>query len=398
MTVQTPRRAPSLDRDVPRPPGRTVSPPPAAPPKSRRKRRDPMWARLTVVFGAILMMASGAGIVGSKWFISNATSQVSQDNLLGGTKKSAAEGGNSLKGSIDLLLMGVDARKRWAVDDLHADTIIVLHIPASHDQAYLISIPRDTEVQVPPFAKSKYPGGTAKATEAFYHGAQNGGGWAGGAQLMAQTLKNATGLSFDGAAIIDFNGFRGVIDALDGVRMCVDQQVTSKHMVIVDGDQQMYIGEARKTGKRMEPVVHKVGCKTMPGWRALDFARQRYGLANGDYDRQRHQQQLLKAMAKKASSSGVLTNPLKVNELIKAAGKAFVLDTGGASVADFIFTLKGVAANDLVLLRTNNGTFSGNGRGRERFNDVTQEMFSAVRKDNLADFILNNPGVVAKEK
>ncbi|MCA2212649.1 LCP family protein [Jidongwangia harbinensis] len=398
MTVQTPRRAPSLDRDASRTRGRTVTTPPPAPPATKRKRRDPLWARLTVVLGAVLMMASGAGIVGSKWFISNATSAVSQDNLLGGTKKSAAEGGNSLKGSIDLLLMGVDARKRWAVDDLHADTIIVLHIPASHDQAYLVSIPRDTEVQVPPFAKSKYPGGTAKATEAFYHGAQNGGGWAGGAQLMAQTLKNATGLSFDGAAIIDFNGFRGVIDSLGGVRMCVDQQVTSKHMVIVDGDQQMYIGEARKTGKRMEPVVHKVGCKTMPGWRALDFARQRYGLKNGDYDRQRHQQQLLKAMAKKASSSGVMTNPLKVNGLIKAAGKAFVLDTGGVPVADFIFTLKGVAANDMVLLRTNNGTFSGNGRGREQFNEVTQDMFQAIRKDNLADFIINNPGVVAKEK
>ena len=138
----------------------------------------------------MLMMGSGAGIVGSKWLISSATSAVTQENLLGGTKKTAAEGGNSLEGPIDLLLMGVDARKRWAVDDLHADTIIILHIPASHDQAYLVSIPRDTEVQVPAFAKSKYPGGTAKATEAFFHGAQNGGGWAGGAQLMAQTLKN----------------------------------------------------------------------------------------------------------------------------------------------------------------------------------------------------------------
>ena len=90
----------------------------------------------------------------------------------------------------------------------------------------------------------------------------------------------------------------------------------------------------------------------MEGWEALDYARQRYGLNNGDYDRQRHQQQLIKAIAKKASSSGVLTNPIKVNSLIKAAGKAFVLDTGGVPVADFIFTLKGVAANDLVLLRT----------------------------------------------
>jgi len=136
----------------------------------------------------------------------------------------------------------------------------------------------------------------------------------------------------------------------------------------------------------------------MPGWEALDYARQRYGLKNGDYDRQRHQQQLIKAMAKKASSSGVLTNPLKVKSLISAAGKAFVLDTGGVPVADFMFTLKGVAANDLVLLRTNNGTFAGNGRGREALNAESRTMFDAVRADKLADFIIANPGVVANEK
>ncbi len=395
MTVQAPRRTTSAPvRETPRSSRHTPPPPP---PAGGPKRRDPLWARLTVVLGALLMMASGAGIVGSKMLISSATGAVTQEDLLGGTKKSAAEGGTSLEGSIDLLLMGVDARKRWAVDDLHADTIIVLHIPASHDQAFLVSIPRDTEVQVPPFAKSRYPGGTAKATEAFYHGAQNGGGWKGGAQLMAQTLKNATGISFDGAAIIDFNGFRGVINALDGVRMCVDQRVKSQHMVFVDGEP-MYLGEARKTGKPMKTIWHEVGCKNMEGWEALDFARQRYGLTNGDYDRQRHQQQLIKAMAKKASGSGVLTNPVKVNGVIKAAGKAFVLDTGGASVADFMFTLKGVAANDMVLLRTNNGTFAGNGRGREVLTEESKEMFAALRQDRLGDFIISNPGVVAKEK
>jgi LCP family protein required for cell wall assembly len=393
MTVQAPRRTTSSPaRHVPRSSRRVSTAPPVRP-----TRRDPLWARLTVILGALLMMGSGAGIVGSKWLVDSATGAVTQQDLLGGTKKSAAEGGTGLDGPIDLLLMGVDARKRWAVDDLHADTIIVLHIPASHDQAYLVSIPRDTEVQVPPFARSRYPGGTAKATEAFWHGAQNGGGWQGGAQLMAQTLKMATGISFDGAAIIDFGGFRGVINALDGVRMCVDQRVRSHHMVFVDGEP-MYLGEARKTGRPMQTIWHEVGCKDMAGWEALDYARQRYGLTNGDYDRQRHQQQLIKAMAKKAGSSGVLTNPIKVSELIKAAGEAFVLDTGGVPVADFMFTLKGVAANDLVLLRTNNGTFAGNGRGRETLTDESLAMFAAVRQDRLGDYIINNPGVVAKEK
>jgi LCP family protein required for cell wall assembly len=213
---------------------------------------------------------------------------------------------------------------------------------------------------------------------------------------MAQTLKNTTGISFDGAAIIDFNGFKSVIDALDGVNMCVDQRVKSHHMALVDGKPE-WLGEARKSG-RMKTIWHEEGCKDMEGWEALDYARQRYGLTNGDYDRQRHQQQLIKAMAKKASSSGVLTNPLKVNALIKAAGKAFVLDTGGVPVADFIFTLKGVAANDLVLLRTNNGTFAGDGNGREALAPLSKQMFAAVRQDKLSNFIISNPGVVAKEK
>jgi LCP family protein required for cell wall assembly len=384
MSVQAPRRPASPPPDIPRAP------------RKQAERKDPLWAKLTLIFGAILMMGSGAGIVGSKVLINSATGAVTQSDLIGGAKKSDAEGGNSLEGPIDLLLLGVDARKRWAVDDLHADTIIVLHIPASHDQAYLVSIPRDTEMVVPAFAKSRYPGGTAKATEAFFHGAQNGGGWAGGAQLMAQTLKNATGISFDGAAIIDFNGFKSVIDALNGVHMCVDQRVKSHHMAWVDGKPE-WLAEARRSG-RMKPIWHEVGCKDMAGWEALDFARQRYGLTNGDYDRQRHQQQLIKAIAKKAGSSGVLTNPLKVNSLIKAAGKAFVLDTGGVPVADFMFTLKGVAANDLVLLRTNNGTFAGNGNGRETISPLSRQMFTAVRQDRLGDFIIANPAVVAKEK
>jgi hypothetical protein len=51
-----------------------------------------------------------------------------------------------------------------------------------------------------------------------------------------------------------------------------------------------------------------------------------------------------------------------------------------------------------VLLRTNNGTFAGNGRGREVLTDESKAMFAALRQDRLGDFIISNPGVVAKEK
>ena len=398
MTVQTTRRPSSPDRNGSRGPQRGTRPPiVAAPPTPRKKRKSPLWTKLTIILGALLMIASGAGVVGTKWLVSNATNSVTEGDLLGGTKKNSAEGGGDIKGPVDILLMGVDARKRWAVDDLRSDTIMALHIPASHDQAYLVSIPRDTEMQVPAFPKAKYAGGVAKATEVFFHGAQNGGGWQGGAQLMAQTLKNATGISFDGAAIIDFNGFKSVIDALNGVHLCVTQRVKSHHMQLVNG-KPMYLAEARKTAGTHKEIWYEKGCRDMEGWEALDYSRQRYGLKNGDYDRQNNQRRLIKAMAKKAASSGVLSNPLKVNNLIKAAGKAFVLDTGGVPVADFIFGLKGVAANDMVLLRTNNGTFAGNGNGRETITPKSMEMYKAVKQDKLAEFILANPDVVSTDK
>jgi LCP family protein required for cell wall assembly len=364
----------------------------------RARRKDPLWARLMMIMGAVLMLTSGVAIVGSKALISRATSGIKQENLLGDAGKTKAEGGKDLKGPIDLLLLGVDVRGTWDHNDTRADTIIILHIPATHDQAYLVSIPRDTQARMPAFPKSKFKGTTDKINSAFFFGAQNGAGWAGGAQLMAQTIKKMTGISFDGAAIIDFNGFKGVIDALGTIRMCVDQKVESHHMEMVKG-KPMWNADAKKVGNgRWPAVVHKPGCREMQGWEALDYSRQRYGLKNGDYDRQQHQQQLIKAMANKAMEGGVMTNPLKLDALMKAAGKAFTLDIGTTKVEDFLFTLRNVAANEMVLLRTNDGTFSENGDGREVLKPISQQMFAAVKSDTLADFIVANPTVISPKK
>jgi LCP family protein required for cell wall assembly len=396
MPVQTSRRPPSL---APGAPGRVPPIIPTQPgpggrrpgnAKKRTKRKDPLWARLTLIFGAVLMMTSGVAIVGSKAVIGQATSSIQQGSLLGDAGKSEAEGGKNLDGPIDMLLLGVDARASWAADDVRSDSIIILHIPASHDQAYLISIPRDTEAEIPGH-------GTDKINAAFQFGAQKGGGWEGGAQLMAKTIKKMTGISFDGAAIINFGGFKKVIDALGTVRICVSHEVKSKHMSYVDGKPR-WNSDAEKLGKPMTPVVHKKGCREMEGWEALDFARQRYGLPRGDYDRQQNQQQLIKAMAKKATESGMLTNPIKLNQLIKAAGESLMLDTGGVKIEDFIFTLKGLSGNDLVTLRTNGGNFATAASGREMLNETSRQMFKAVKDDKLADFVAANPEVLSTRK
>ncbi|WP_435795506.1 LCP family protein [Micromonospora luteifusca] len=365
--------------------------------RKRTKRKDPLWARLTVVFGAVLMLSSGAVVVGSKVLIGQATGDIAQRNLLGGAGKTDAEGGASLDGPIDMLLLGVDARERWAADNVRSDSIIILHIPATHDQAYLISIPRDTEAHIPARPKNGWAGGNGKINAAFEVGARNGGGWEGGAQLMAETIQQLTDVSFDGAAIINFGGFKSVIDTLGTVKICVSHEVKSKHMSYVDG-KPMWNADAKKTGKKMTPVLHKKGCQEMEGWAALDYSRQRYGLPGGDYDRQQNQQQLIKAMARKATDGGMLTKPAKLQQLVKTAGKALVLDTGGVPIEKFIFTMRGVTANELTMLKTNNGTFNGNGNGNEALSEETLAMFQAVKQDKLAEFVFTHPEVISTRK
>src|SRR5690349_8638389 len=125
MTVTADRPTPARDRVAP-------------PPVRKKKRRAPLWAKVTTSLGAVLLVTSAGGLAGGKMLLDQTTESIAVQNLTGDAKKSVADGGDTLEGPIDMLLMGVDARARWAADDLRADSIIVLHIPASHDQAYLI--------------------------------------------------------------------------------------------------------------------------------------------------------------------------------------------------------------------------------------------------------------------
>ena len=86
----------------------------------------------------------------------------------------------------------------------------------------------------------------------------------------------------------------------------------------------------------------------MDGAQALDYARQRYDLPGGDYDRQRHQQQFLKAIAQKATDAGLLTNPIKLDQVIRAVGGALTVDTNGVPLEDTVLALRGLRPDDLV--------------------------------------------------
>jgi hypothetical protein len=100
-------------------------------------------------------------------------------------------------------------------------------------------------------------------------------------------------------------------------------------------------------------------------------------------------------MAKKAGSSGVLTNPAKVSKILAAAGKSLKMDTHGVSITDFMFGLKGLASADLVPIKTNNGTYASVDGGKaEGVAPVTKQLFEATAADKLDNFLIDNPGLV----
>jgi LCP family protein required for cell wall assembly len=356
-----------------------------------KKIKSPLWAKFLVFLGAMIIVLSSGSLVAANLLLGHVEDSVEQEHMLGGSAADAPANGKALDGAVNLLLIGVD--ERTVSDDpegTRADTIIVFHVNAAHDQAYFLSVPRDTLAQIPAFPKTGFNGSHEKINAAFQHGSDNGGGRAGGFELLATTVSKVTGLSFNAGAIVNFAGFESVVNALGGVNMCIDQKVTSIHL--------------DKNGKDLPPagggqgMVYYPGCQHLEPWQALDFVRQRH-TAGGDYDRQRHQQQFLKAVAKAALSQG-MGDPSKLNRVMTAAGHTLTVDPGQAGLTDWIFMLKSLGTNNLSMLRTNGGAYASlkcpDGSSCQRLTSASLEMFRAAKSDTLEDFVAAHPAWVAK--
>ncbi|MFI5889026.1 LCP family protein [Actinoplanes sp. NPDC051513] len=363
------------------------------------KRRAPLWARLCAIFGCVLMVLSGGALITGQVVMARYAGAVETKNLFG---DQAAEKVSDIKGPLNILLAGIDPRTDEQTP--LSDSIIVVHIPTSMDQAYLFSVPRDLVVDIPPFAKTGFRGGRSKINAAMGYGSAIGNGKhdpAQGFDLLAKTVQRLTGIAeFDAGAIINFGGFKQIVDAMGGVTLKVDQNVKSEHLQPNGKPRPRYARCADNTcahpyyGPQAE---YKVGTYHLKGWQALDYVRQRYGLPKGDYDRQRHQQQFIKAMAEQALSKDVVTNPVKLDRVLKAAGKALIFDGNGHNVVDWGFALKNIRANSMTSIKLpGKSLFEGGRYVGEGLDPSAADFFSAVSQDRLPAFLLQHPEYINK--
>lgn len=357
----------------------------------------PRWAKVCSVLGVLLMLVSGGALIGAKALLARYEGAVGTGDLFGDGANGATKApGSDIKGPLNILLVGIDPRKP-STPPL-ADSIMIAHIPAGLDRAYLFSIPRDTVVDIPRFDKAGVTGGRTKVNAAMAWGS-NVPGKPGqpsvpqGFELLSRTLTAYTGIErFDAGAIINFNGFKKVVDAMGGVDMYVDERTRSEHLK-PDGSRRPanpagegYIGPQK---------VYEVGQHHLQGWEALDFVRQRYGLKGTDYGRQRHQQQFLKAMADQALSRDVVSNPIKLDKVLRAAGSSLVFNGRGHSVVDFGMALRNIRSDSITTVRLPGGALEKGGKYQgEQLQPVAREFFDAVRSNQVDAFMTAHPELV----
>ncbi|MEU3456532.1 LCP family protein [Micromonospora sp. NPDC006766] len=351
------------------------------------------------------MTISGLTVVGVKGLVGAATSNVTQQNLIGAAN--AERGHVSINGAKTILLVGLDGQGGM----MRSDSNILLHIPASHDRAYLVSLPRDSYVRIPAYENGKVPyrGGENKLNSAFAYGSRGLTGdeaLAHGFELLSLTIKDLTGITPDAGAIIDFDGFKKVVEVLGKVCMYVDEDTTSIHIGhTADGKRAApYKINPDGTLHHKNPGVtanfYAKGNHCFTPSQALDFVRQRDLLANNDFDygRQRHQQQLIKAVLKQVVNDG-LSSPRKLPGLLSAVGKTMTVDGGGISLEDWAFAMRGINPDDMITIKTNNGKFNSRsvpGVGSaEILSDTSMQLLQAVKDDTVDNFVIAHPDWVA---
>lgn len=261
--------------------------------------------------------------------------------------------------ALNILLLGSDSRASRDEpengDGARTDTIILIHIPAERQNAQLISIPRDTWVPIPGH-------GSAKVNSAFQRG---------GTPLMVKTVEEFTKVRIDHVVLIDFFGFKDVIDAIGGVDIVVEREFRSIH-----------------PPKR----TFTAGLNHMTGEIALDYSRQRYQFSDGDFSRIENQQQVIKAVLEKAASRGLLTDAPKLNAFVRATANALTVNHE-LSVFDLALELRHLRGSDLTFLTSpSKGSANIGGQSAVVTDPVkAPELYAAVNSDRVAAWLSANP-------
>lgn len=181
-----------------------------------------------------------------------------------------------------------------------SDTMLLVHISKKRDKAAIISIPRDSYALIPEHKSIN----TGKNVGAAYSKINSAYNW-GGAPLLIQTFEEMSGLRIDHYVEINFVGFVRMVDALGGIEICTKRDIN-------------------------DPKSHltlPAGRHILDGVDSLKYVRSRTFDGLGDLGRMKRQQEFAGAMLRRATSAGVLLNPIKLVDFVNSALASVTTDS-----------------------------------------------------------------------
>ncbi|MFF0783620.1 LCP family protein [Streptomyces sp. NPDC003720] len=286
---------------------------------ARRHRRRWVWATALGVT-AFLMASSGIGWVVYAKLNGNITADEAAAAELAEYERERPT--SLVRGAQNILLIGSDTRAGQGnreygrdVGSERSDTTILLHLAADRRSATAVSLPRDLMVDIPGCHKAD--GSRSEPVFAMFNRAFQ----VGGSACTIRTVEKLTDIRVDHHMVVDFSGFKEMVDAVDGVRLCLREPIDDK-------------------AARLRLPAGKV---TLDGEQALGYVRARKSLGNGsDTDRIDRQQQFLGALVNKVQSNGVLLNPVKLYPLLDAATSSLTTDPELASLRGLYQLVRGL--------------------------------------------------------
>ncbi|MFJ8534447.1 LCP family protein [Streptomyces sp. NPDC093591] len=279
------------------------------------------WVRRTAMgIGLVLVAAGGAGWAVYAKLDSNITPDEAAAAELARYEKERPT--SLVRDARNILLIGSDSRagkgnRRYGRDSgtERSDTTILLHLSAGRRSATAVSIPRDLMVDVPGCRRPD--GSRSKPMFAMFNYAFQ----VGGSACTVRTVERLTNIRVDHHVVVDFHGFKEMVDALDGVEICLTEPI------------------ADKAAKLRLPA----GKVTLNGEQALGYVRARKSLGDGsDTDRMERQQRFLAALVQKVRSNDVLLNPVRLYPVLDAATSSLTTDPALASLRGLYELVRGV--------------------------------------------------------
>ncbi|MFF7074602.1 LCP family protein [Streptomyces pseudovenezuelae] len=285
-----------------------------------RRRRRHRLAGAGIGVGVFALAAGGAGWAVYAKLDGNITADDAAAAELARYEKERPT--SLVKGAQNILLIGSDSRSgdgnaRYGRDSgtERSDTTILLHLSAGRRTATAVSLPRDLMVDVP--ACLGRDGTRGEPVFAMFNSAFQKGGSA----CTIRTVEKLTNIRVDHHMVVDFHGFKDMVDAVDGVAVCLAEPIDDK------------AAELRLPAGRV----------TLNGEEALGYVRARKSLGNGsDTDRMDRQQRFLGALVNKVQSNDVLLNPVKLYPVLDAATSSLTTDPALASLRGLYELVRGL--------------------------------------------------------